>query len=324
MNSKRIILAIFLITFIFYGCKQNSNEVNSIDIFKQKDTLEIFAPEMVSTYLNQRDIAISSDGTEIYYTLSTFDNSFRSIVRIELENSKPILTEIASFSGEYNDIEPFISSSGEKLFFASDRPDNLNDSIKDYNIWVVERTELQWGEPKILSSVINTSEDEFYPSVAENGNLYFTAAYQNSMGLEDIYKSEFIDGNYTTPISLDSAINSSMYEFNAYISPDEKIIVFSSYGRFDDQGGGDLYFSKKDESGKWLPAVNMGNTINSESLDYCPFIDFKRGNFYFTSNRRQKKYKKLNLNELIKESEQILNGMGNIYYINLSETLINK
>ena len=41
--------------------------------------------------------------------------------------------------------------------------------------------------------------------------------------------------------------------------------------------------SKKSADGSWLPARNLGPDINSEVLDYCPFVDVSRGIFFFTS-----------------------------------------
>ncbi len=64
----------------------------------------------------------------------------------------------------------------------------------------------------------------------------------------------------------------------------------------------------------------MGALINSDKLDFCPFIDWKNHNLYFTSERTVIENKALNsvhaLNEL---ANSTLNGFGNIYKIGLSE-----
>ena len=44
------------------------------------------------------------------------------------------------FPGKYFDIEPFLSSDGLKLFFASNRPlASTDEKTKDFDIWYVER-----------------------------------------------------------------------------------------------------------------------------------------------------------------------------------------
>jgi hypothetical protein len=186
---------------------------------------------------------------------------------------------------------------------------------------VSEKSGPGWGEPSPLDTVINTLKDEFYPAVSKNGNLYFTATRENGIGREDIFLSRFGNGEYQLPTPLDSTINTAVFEFNAYVSPDENLLVFSSFGRDDGLGGGDLYYSVKDTSGNWIVAKNLGAVVNSDKLDYCPFVDIPHGNFYFTSDRTNE----LNIgpntvSDYEKEALQVLNGMGNIYRVNI-ETL---
>lgn len=292
-----------------------------LDIESTPIQAEIFAENIVSTHLYERDIAISPDGSEIVFTLSDYKQSKRCLVMIKKSGKEWGHKEILGFSGLYHDIEPFYALDGNTLYFASNRPISVDSEPDDFNIWFVKRTAKGWSQAEPLPSTINTQFDEFYPSLSRNNNLYFTAVRENGIGEEDIFVSKCVDGIYLNSEPLDTNINSATYEFNAYISPDEDILVFSSYGRADDLGGGDLYFSKKDTAGNWLPAKNMGNAINSPQLDFCPFIDAERNNFYFTSERGLVSGKKVQrVQELNEMAEGILNGMGNIYRIRLDKT----
>lgn len=316
MHGKFFI--IFLSAGLLINCKHR--EKFPIDLDSNPDTLEVFAPFVISTGLYERDIAISSDNKEVFYTLGDYRQIRRILVRVSQSESGWDRKEVLDFSGMYDDIEPFLSTDGKKLYFVSNRPVNGDTTRQDYNIWFVERTADGWTTPEPLPDVINSVKDEFYPSVAANGNIYFTATRQIGPGSEDIFLSKFIDGKYTVPEPLDSAVNTVTYEFNAYVTPDESLIVFSSYGRKDDLGGGDLYYSLRDSSGRWLQAVNMGTTVNSEKLDYCPFIDSKRGNFYFTSERNyqaRKRFKSISDIELF--ANRPMNGAGDIYRITIDE-----
>lgn len=287
-----------------------------IDLAYTPDTVEIFADDFISTNLYERDIAISPKGDEIIFTLSDYTRSKHCLVSIRKTGSVWGRKEILGFSGQYSDMEPCLSPNGNELFFASDRPTEVKSEKDDYNIWVSARINDGWSEPKPLPSTINSEKDEFFPSIAGNGNLYFTSVRENGIGSEDILISRFLDGEYTNPEPLDSNINTPAYEFNAYITPEEDLLIFGSYGRKDDMGGGDLYFSSKDKYGNWKAAVNMGPQINSDKLDFCPFIDISRGNFYFTSERILSMDKKIeNVSELEGLANHILNGMGNIYRI---------
>ena len=206
------------------------------------------------------------------------------------------------------------------MYFSSNRPLPGHPERTDYNIWYSERTSQGWAEPTPLDSVINKKGDEYYPSLSLNGNLYFTAAREGGKGREDIYFSRLVDGSYLPAVSLDSTINTPYYEFNAYVSPEEDLLVFSSFGRKDGLGGGDLYLSVRDSLGNWSEAKNMGAEINSEKLDYCPFIDWKRGHFYFSSERSKTLLGKIGSVEKLREyglTDQ--NGFGDIYRVDLGQ-----
>jgi len=308
-------LCIFLV--LFAGCKEENKAAFNLNFTPEQ--IEIFGEEIISTRLYERDMAIAPDGNEIIYTLGNYRQTLRNLVSIKKEGNQWQDKEILPFSGRYNDIEPFFSVDGTKLFFASDRPMDTDSTRTDYNIWVVDRSASAWGRPVALDTVINTVNDEFYPAVSKNNTLYFTATRTDGKGREDIFLSRFVDGSYRAPRALDSTINTTTFEFNAYISPHEDLLVFSSYGRKDGLGGGDLYFSKKSADGSWTEAKNL-EFVNSDKLDYCPFIDVPRGNFYFTSDRdipRKKRIK--NVAEFEEEAHKVLNGLGNIYRVDLKK-----
>lgn len=190
---------------------------------------------------------------------------------------------MAPFAGRYADLEPVFSAGGDTLYFASNRPVKEGGALKDFDIWMVRREKGGWGSPVRLDTVINTSRDEFYPSIARNGNLYFTRVMENGKGKEDIVVSEWKDGRYQAPYSLPEAINTDKFEFNAFVDPDERFVLFSSFGRADDVGGGDLYCSVRGDHGEWLPAVHLDTTINSKSLDFSPFVTPDGRYLFFTS-----------------------------------------
>jgi hypothetical protein len=289
-----------------------------LDLGTAGDKAELFGEGIISTNLYERDMAVSADGDEIVYTLGNYTQTLRCLVSIRKENGKWNKPEVLPFSGRFNDIEPFFAPGGNLLFFASNRPvDPGNASERnDYNIWYVERKSSGWNQPVALDTVINTDGDEFYPSVSNSRSLYFTAQREGGHGREDIWVSRFSDGRYQMAVPLDTAVNSETFEFNAYVSPAEDLIVFSSYGRADDIGGGDLYFSVKNKEGNWEKARNIGPEVNSDALDYCPFIDFPRKTFYFTSKREaDTKAKRISVDGVRNEANGILNGMGNIFRI---------
>lgn len=319
---KTYMLYLLVLIFFSNSCKTENNTMFDLEL--NPEQLEVFGRDYISTPLQERDIAISPEGNQLVYTLGDYKQTIRSLVSIKKKGEQWGDKEILPFSGNYNDIEPFFSDDGSKLFFASNRPLGKDSTRTDYNIWYAEQVNGKWNNPIALDTLVNSTGDEFYPSVSSNGNLYFTATRTDGIGREDIFVSTFSKGKYSLPMPLDSTVNTKAFEFNAFISLDEDLLIFSSYGRPDGLGGGDLYYSKKDKTGKWRKAENLGELINSDKLDYCPFIDIPRNNFYFTSDRAKTPGNRIKtVPELTNEANKVLNGMGNIYRINMDKLILN-
>ena len=284
----------------------------------------IYQEGTISTGLSERDMAISPDGSEMYYTMQSGSGVFSAILfKKKKADGSWSGAEVAPFSGMFSDLEPAFSHDGKSLFFCSNRP-LTGDQKKDYDIWVMDRAGSGWSAPRNLGPVINTEANEYYPSVTRTGNLYFTAEYKDKgVGREDIYVSKWVNGAYETATPLDTAVNSKAYEFNAFVSPDEQFIIFTSYGRKDDSGGGDLYISQKNAAGQWTKARNLVQ-LNSPRLDYCPYVSPDQKVLYFTSNRHalQPSYKKsVTLDELKKTYQGTMNGTDNIYWVSFPDVL---
>jgi hypothetical protein len=273
----------------------------------------------VNTGHNERDFAMSPSGDEIYFTRVFPKNIFSAIYFCKkLKNGTWSKPKIASFSGKYSELEPSFSPDGKRLYFASKRP--ISNEIKeDFDILYVERTSSGWSEPNRLS--FNTSSDEFYPSVSNSGNIYFTASYNSGQFKEDIYVSKFLNQKYEKPVPLDSAINTTQYEFNAFVAPDESYIIYTAYGRAGDKGGGDLYLSQKID-GIWQQSVQLED-INSPYLDYSPFVSYDKTKLYFSSERIDLQYKqqKWNVSNFASRINNPQNGNGDIYNIKFSYLL---
>lgn len=306
---------------LFISLASNAQKTFLLELKSPPPTPVLLAEGSISSHINERDFALSPDGNEIYYTISTPKSSFQTIVFSKKQkDNKWSAPEVATFAGTYSDLEPAFSADGNALYFSSNRP-VTGKASKDFDIWKVTRTDRGWSEPQNLGAPVNTEADEFYPSITASGNLYFTAAYKGGVGKEDIYVSSFVNRQYQKPVVLDTAVNSKLWEFNAFVSPDERFILFTSYGRKDDSGGGDLYISVKDNSGKWKPAQNL-KELNSKQLDYCPFVSPDGKILFFTSERHllpstfsaRASYK-----DIANSISQPLNGTGNIYWMDFHQ-----
>lgn len=302
--------------------------VNSYSIESQNE-VSPFIPEIVKKFPNVRDITISPNGDEIMFTAQNIMGTISTIIHVKKDHDGFKNPKVASFSGKFFDLEPFFSHDGLKLYFVSTRPlDGSINKAKDFDIWYVERQTISsnWSEAKNMGNPINTEHGEFYPSIAKNGNFYFTRDNPKLKRKDDIYLSKYINGILTEPKALPNIINSDGYEYNAFISPDESFLIYGCYNRKDGLGSGDLYISFNTKDG-WTEAKNLGNKINSTKMDYCPFVDFKTNTLYYTSKQDNSKtaFKNpLTIETLLNEFNKYDNGLSRLYKIKLDKTTTGK
>ena len=310
---------LFLVTTVLF-CSQHAAESQS-GVGSQP---KLFLPGLVSTGLNERDMAISPDGKDMYYTIQAPRLSFSTIVHRIYRNNKWGNAEIAFFSGQYADLEPAFSPDGKRLFFVSNRPLMGDSGTKDYDIWYVEKKSSGWGTPVNAGPEVNSADNEFYPSITTDGSLYFTAIRPDTLGQEDIYKSKWSGNKFMKPENIGPVVNSRHDEFNAFVDPMERYIIFSVEGDREGYiGRGDLYISYRQGDGNWDEPVNLGPAINTNRLDYCPFVH--KGILYFTSERVENVYKKngakLLLGEVVNRLNSAGNGFGDIWFIPVNKIL---
>ena len=302
------ILSTALILFLF-----------SLTVLAQENTVVPFLPEIISQFPNVRDIAVSSEEDEIYFSVQSYVDEVSFIARAKKENNVWSNPEIVRFSGKYFDIEPFLSANGLRLYYASNRPlDNAEDKTKDFDIWYVQREnkKSKWSDPINLGEPINSPSNEFYPSIANNNNFYFTCDERSTKGKDDIFFSQWQNGKYSEPVSLSNKINSDGYEFNAFVAPDESYILFTAYQREDGLGSGDLYISYKVSDTIWTKAKNLGPEINSNKMDYCPCVDAKTNTLYFTSKRSEINNSNSgysSIQSFLNDMKKYENGLSRIY-----------
>jgi len=160
-------------------------------------------------------------------------------------------------------------------------------AAKDIDIWYVERIGEGWSEPINAGSPINSPLNEFYISFSQAGDMYFASRSPEEDAPQyayDIYRAAFDGNTYAQPEKLPAEINTSRYEADAFIAPDESYLIFASHRRAG-LGKGDLYISFKDENGNWTQAQNMGEGINTELHELCPIISPDGKYLFFTSNQ---------------------------------------
>lgn len=269
-----------LLCIVFAGCHPKSSTDTTIPYPQTKpgNTPEVFLKDLVSTDSLEFNACFSPDGKSYYF--SRYE--IHDIYVTHWDGNQWTQPEVTPFSEkEYLDADPAFGPDGN-LYFISTRPRNETDSTSDFDIWFT--TPLPnggWSTARNLESV-NSDSSEFYVSFAGNGNLYFASAREGGFGSFDIYVSELRNNKYQPPANLGQAINAPELEHDPFISQDEKTLFFTSVNREDGYGRGDIYISRRDESGKWSPAKNLGEPINSDQYEFCSYISPDGLYFFFT------------------------------------------
>jgi len=282
------------------------------------DEPEIFAPNLISTSLYTRDIAITPDGEEIYFCVSALNyNLIYYTKQVDGSWTEPILAPFIT-DINYTYYEPHITPDGSKLMFLSDMPKKGNKEISS-NIWVVDRIDGGWGEPYDIGEPINTNGNEFFPSTTQNGTMYFTRANMGER-INYIYRSKLIDGKYSEPERLGDNVNCGVNRYNAFIDPDEQFIIVPAVGMQDGLGGTDYYIVFRDENDNWSEPVNLGSKINqARGAEWSPYVSPDGKYFFFMSSRIDnslaENIEQPTLIELIKYESGIGNGNPNIYWV---------
>ncbi len=253
---------------------------------------KVFGPDFVSTGMYTRDLAMTPDGREIYFTVMV--GGFSVIMGTRLGADGWTEPEAVPFSGDprFLDAEPAVSPDGRRLLFLSTRlPEGrapTGGEIRAWtneDIWAVDRQGDGWGRPYNLGPPVNTSASEFFPSMTRDGTLYFTRGQE---GESYIYRSRLVDGRYAEPQRLGPEVNSTSSQYNAFVHPDERYLILSTGDRDDTVGGSDYYVVFRYEDDTWSEPVNLGEPVNTTgSGEISPYVSPDGAYFFFMSSRRR-------------------------------------
>jgi Tol biopolymer transport system component len=221
----------------------------------------IFAPGVISGPGNDGTPTFSPDGRTLYFY--RYGTSPDSAVILESHRtaagwSKPVA---APFSGPASDRQPALSPDGRTLVYASRRlvPTGPSEPLRPVtHLWRVNRTASGWSAPEHLADTVNISDRMHNPSLAANGDLYFTCP-TNQPGQElawGLYRAAYRNGQYEHAQKLSFHGGDLVDADDPAIAPDESYLIFGSHGLRAPLGREHLFIAFRSGT-SWGPPIQI-------------------------------------------------------------------
>jgi peptidoglycan-associated lipoprotein len=225
-----------LYTVTFKVDKKNPNNITyQLPTLVDKDKL--------NGKLNDGVVCFDSRFSTIYITKCNYDNNLKGnhcrLYTSQLTGSEWSEPEALPFSTDsFNCGQPSLTKDGSTLYFSSDMPG----SIGGKDIWMVTKSGRgkTWGDPINLGPVINTEDDDMFPTITDDGTLYFASNGHVGLGGTDIYMSKGSGTDWSDPVNMKSPINSHGDDFGIIFGKDKENGYFSS-NREGSKGQDDIY-----------------------------------------------------------------------------------
>jgi len=201
-------------------------------IYYSEDKSISLLSENLVTKLNEGPACFSADGMQIIYTGTVRHGLSKNNNKLGLffSNwtfegwSEAFPFEHNSMDSTYSIAHPSLSADGMTLFFSSD----MKDGYGGKDIYRCVKTGKGWSNPENMGPGINSSSNEIFPFIANDGRLYFTSDSKESTIDLDIYYSAFDKGKWSAPVRLPEPVNSESDDFSISLNADNESGYFTS------------------------------------------------------------------------------------------------
>lgn len=221
--------------------------------------------------------AFSPDFKEMYFTRDNYlkgkvKKSKDKIVKLKImqatwdDNKKEWtnITELPFNSNEYSVGHPAISKDGKRMYFMSDMPGGYGET----DIYVSYKDGSSWGAPINLGKKVNTAGREMFPTIAEDGTLYYSSDGKVGLGGLDLYSATYQNSEWTNITNLGAPMNTNADDFGMVFDASNEKGYFVS-NRQGGVGSDDIYKFKK--NGITL----CGTVVDARSKQLLPNSEVK-------------------------------------------------
>jgi hypothetical protein len=282
---------------------------------------ELFARGIISDPMHNRDVTISFEGDEMYFGLA--NAGIVTIIWTKRVDGRWTKPDIAPFATDPDifDFEPCISPDGETFMFLSTRAPEGKEPRRGWayqNIWAMDKTADGWSKPYDLGKPINSDGAEYFPSLTNDGTLYFTRS-GGTVRESYIYRARLTEGGYDKPEKLGPGVNSGTMQYNAFVAPDESYLIYLVPDKEGNIGLSDYHISFRNEDDTWTGPINMGPKVNRPgATGASPYVTRDGKYFFFSSTKPLPEGMDLSLDLIKRLYYEPENGSPDIYWIEAS------
>ncbi|MEI7595081.1 MAG: putative Ig domain-containing protein [Bacteroidota bacterium] len=205
-------------------------------------------------------IAISNDGSEIYYSEI---KSYYPVVGDKVKCYKYVNNKWTGAFELFDGIGVMLSVTNDTMFFEHNN-----------KMYYSVREKEGWGKPSAIFSSIDTVH---YLLRTNKGNYYASARSKSSVGLSDWSRIQ-IKGKDTTAISLGFPINSIDDDMDFYIAKDESYMITCPLGS--------IGISYPDKTGKWSNTRPFSDKINFGIGAWGAYVTADQKYLFFTTGTK--------------------------------------
>lgn len=142
-----------------------------------------------------------------------------------------------------------------------------------------------------IGKTVNSADPEYTPIIsADESVMFFTSRRSTTTGggkdqdnqyFEDLYKTELVNGAWSTPVNMGKPVNSEDHDATAGLSPDgQRLYVYRP------TKGGDIYESIL-KGTMWSEPERMNKNINSDGHESSVSLSGDGKKLYFISDKKE-------------------------------------
>lgn len=276
--------------FVFASSRKGSNKSEQVYESKDINFLDLYYTEgintttykdpvkikgAINTNLHDGPACFNRDASMLYFTRNGDghkDLNGTKILKIYTANYKKNgswgdTKDFIHNNDRYSVGHPSISADDEQIYFISDMPGGYGGA----DIYVCYMIDSLWSVPINLGPTVNTTGDELFPFIHQDGTLFFSSNGHPGIGGFDMFYTTRVNGQWAKPINCKAPINSPMDDL-CLVLDNAKNTGFLTTNREGGAGKEDIY-SVYVKNPVLSPAIVSPNntTLSTPTQNLAPY-----------------------------------------------------